>query len=319
MRFRPSVTAASVLVVWLAPLSAVAQGLTVTLLGTGNPEPSTERAGPATLVEAGGQRFVFDIGRGTAERLWQVAIPLGQINQILLTHLHSDHVVGLPDVWLSGWQRTRFGQRRSPLLVTGPPGTAAMTAALRQAYVEDVRHRTAAGRLADSATALVGHDTRVGLVYDRDGVKITAFAVDHGNPPIPAYGYRLEFGGRSVVISGDTRPSENLVRFAKGADVLVHEVMAAFPDAAGGERVRQLLSSHTSPEEAADIFVKVAPKLAVYTHVSLVTTPEKRTALLGTIIPRTRSVYAGPLEIGEDLMTIEVTDTVRVRRKGNRH
>jgi ribonuclease Z len=157
------------------------------------------------------------------------------------------------------------------------------------------------------------------LVYDRGGVKITAFAVDHGNPPIPAYGYRLEFGGRSVVISGDTRPSENLVRFAKGADVLVHEVMAAFPDAAGGERVRQLLSSHTSPEEAADIFVKVAPKLAVYTHVSLVTTPENRTALLGTIIPRTRSVYAGPLEIGEDLMTIEVTDTVRVRRKGDRH
>jgi ribonuclease Z len=121
------------------------------------------------------------------------------------------------------------------------------------------------------------------------------------------------------VISGDTRPSENLVRFAKGADVLVHEVMAAFPDAGGGERVRQLLSSHTSPEEAADIFVKVAPKLAVYTHVSLVTTPENRTALLGTIIPRTRSVYAGPLEIGEDLMTIEVTDTVRVRRKGDRH
>jgi ribonuclease Z len=318
MRPRAIQSAAASLVIWLSPFSAVAQGLTVTLLGTGSPEPSTVRAGPATLVEAGGQRLVFDVGRGTAERLGQLAIPLGQISHIFLTHLHSDHVVGLPDVWLSGWQRARFGQRRSPLLVTGPSGTAAMTAAIREAYVEDLRQRTAAGRLADSMTALAGHDAQVGVVYDRGGVKVIAFAVDHGSPPLPAFGYRIEFGGRSVVISGDTRPSENLIRFAKGTDLLVHEVMAASPDAAGGERVRELLSSHTSPEEASLIFVEVAPKLAVYTHVSLVATPENRTALLGTIIPRTRSRYVGPLEIGEDLMTIEVTDTIRVRRKGDR-
>ena len=318
MLLRQYLTVASLVVVSFWPTLAAAQRLSITLLGTGSPEPSTERAGSATLVEAGGQRFIFDAGRGATERLWQLAIPPGQIDQIFLTHLHSDHIVGLPDLWLTGWQRSRFGLRRSPLLVTGPPGTAAMAAALSQAYVEDVRHRSIAGQLADSVTTLLGHDAQPGVVYDRGGVKITAFAVDHGVPPIAAYGYRLDFAGHSVVISGDTRPSENLVRFAKGVDVLVHEVIAAVPGAAGGERIQQVLGSHTSPEEAARIFVKVAPKLAVYTHVSLVTTPGNRSALLSTIIPRTRLLYAGPVEIGEDLMTIDVTDTVRVRRKGDR-
>jgi ribonuclease Z len=294
---------------------AGAQTLKVTLLGTGSPEPSIERFGPATLVEAAGARLLFDAGRGASQRLWQLAIPLGQIDGVFLTHLHSDHVVGLPDVWLSGFQQTQFGRRSSPLLVWGPTGTGAMVAALRQAFAEDVRSRSGGGSLSDSVTAAAGHDIQQGVIYDRAGVTVTAFAVDHGAAPFVAFGYRVESSGRSVVISGDTRPSENLVRFAEGADVLIHEVMVATPEAVAAPALQPIIRAHTSPEDAARIFQKTKPKLAVYTHVSLVAAAARRPALLEALMARTRSVYDSPVEIGEDLMTIEIADSVRVQRR----
>jgi len=206
-----------------------AQAMRVTLLGTGSPPPSIERFGPATLVEVGGQKLLFDVGRGATQRLWQLGIPLGQVNRVFITHLHSDHVVGLPDLWLTGWLRSAYGQRKAPLQVWGPRGTAGMAAALRQAYAEDIRIRRTMFDYPDSVISLVGHDVGDGTVYDRDGVRVTAFAVEHGSVK-PAFGYRLDFGGHSIVISGDTRRSENVVRAARGADVLIHEVTVADPE-----------------------------------------------------------------------------------------
>ena len=213
----------------IATASSEAQKLQVTLLGTGSPEPAIDRFGPGTLVEAGGQRLLFDAGRGVSQRLWQIDVRLGSVTNVFLTHLHSDHVVGLPDVWLSGWQQTAFGRRPSPLRVWGPPGTTDFVNGLRTAYHADVRARTTIG-IPDSSTAIEGRDVMEGIVFDQDGVRVTAFTVDHGNPPIPSFGYRVDFGGRSVVISGDTRRSDNLVRFARDTDLLVHEVMASSGD-----------------------------------------------------------------------------------------
>ena len=108
-----------------------AQTLRVTLLGTGRPDPVIDRFGPSTLVEAGDERLLFDAGRGASQRLWQLKIPLGQVNALFLTHLHSDHTVGIPDLWLTGWLPTPFGRRVVPLEVWGPTGTRAMMAGLR--------------------------------------------------------------------------------------------------------------------------------------------------------------------------------------------
>jgi ribonuclease Z len=190
-----------------------------------------------------------------------------------------------------------------------------MMTALGQAFVEDIRSRSAGGSLPDSVTAAVGNDIQQGVIYDRDGVKVIAFAVDHGSTPFAAFGYRVESAGRSVVISGDTRPSENLVRFAEGADVVIHEVMAATPEAASAPALQPIIRAHSSPEDAARIFQKTKPKLAVYTHVSLMAAAARRPALLEALMARTRSVYDGPVEIGEDLMTVEITDSVRVQRR----
>lgn len=313
---RMSITAAAASLVLLTAESVQGQSLKVTLLGTGRPDPVMDRFGPATLVEAGNHILLFDCGRGASQRLWQLKMPLSKINALFLTHLHSDHTVGIPDLWLTGWLPTPFGRRNVPLQVVGPEGTRAMMASLRQAYQWDIRVRHDGEGMPSSGIAVDARDIRQGVVYERDGLKVTAFEVDHGGILKPAFGYRIDYGGKSVVISGDTRPNENLVRFASNADVIIHEVIAARPELlAKSPDARRILGFHTSPEDAGRIFERVKPKLAVYYHVVLLTTdPSISPPTVTELVPRTRTTYSGPLEIGEDLMTILIGDSVEVRR-----
>jgi ribonuclease Z len=308
--------AVAALLLLLAPAVPDAQALEVTLLGTGRPDPAIDRFGPSTLVVAGPEKLLFDVGRGASQRLWQRRIPLGQVSGVFLTHLHSDHVVGFADLWLTGWLPAPFGRRVTPLEVWGPAGTADMMTALRKAYAWDLRVRAEHQALPASGVAIAARDVTQGVVLERNGVKVTAFRVDHGEVLEPALGYRVDHAGRSVVISGDTRFSENLIRFAAGADVLVHEVAAARAELVAASPVtRSILAVHTSPEDAGRVFARVKPRLAVYSHVVLLTTDPKIGApSVEDLVARTRSSYAGPLVVGEDLMTLVVGDTVEVRR-----
>lgn len=286
--------------------------LVITLLGTGNPRPMPERYGPSILVEASTTpptRILIDAGRGAAERLFTVGGrgTLSGIDLVLLTHLHSDHVVGLPDLWLTGWL---FGRAR-PFSLKGPEGTAAMMGHLEEAYAFDVEtRRDRDEKLPGAGAILDAHDIPPDTPFEVSGVRVTPFLVDHG-PVKPAYGYRIDYAGRSVVLSGDTRYSENLIANAKGCDVLVHEVVA--PDVERRASVmrdpavtQRIIDHHTTPEEAGRIFTAVKPKLAVYSHI--VPSPTTAKDLEGP----TRKTYAGPLLVGEDLTVIEVGETVRV-------
>jgi ribonuclease Z len=288
----------------------------VTLLGTGRPDPILERFGPSTLIEAGGETLLIDCGRGATQRLWQLRIPLSRVGAVFLTHLHSDHTVGLPDLWLTGWLPTPYGRREAPLGVWGPSGTRGMTEALRQAYAWDIDRRGRGEGLPAAGVALDGHDVGPGVVFARNGVRVTAFLVDHGGLLEPAYGYRVEYRGRSVVVSGDTRPSESLISASAGADLIVHEVIAA-PAALleQSETARRIVSFHTLPEDAGRIFARARPRLAVYSHVILLSTdPAFPAPPLTELVPRTRATYDGPLEVGEDLMAIEIGREIQVRR-----
>jgi ribonuclease Z len=288
----------------------------VTLLGTGRPDPTIDRFGPSTLVQAGSETLLFDCGRGATQRLWQLRIPMSRIGAVFFTHLHSDHTVGLPDLWLTGWLPTPYGGRRTALGIWGPPGTRAMADGLAKAFAWDVDRRGRGEGLPPAGAVLDAHDVRPGIVFERNGVRVTAFLVDHGGLLEPAYGYRVDYGTRSVVISGDTRPIESLVRASAGVDVLVHEVAAA-PAAllAKSETARRIVGFHTSPEDAGRIFARVRPRLAVYTHVVLLTTdPAFPPPDVSELVPRTRTTYDGPLEVGEDLMVIDIGNEVRVRR-----
>jgi ribonuclease Z len=191
-----------------------------------------------------------------------------------------------------------------------------MMSSLREAYQWDIRVRRDAEGMPASGIEVDARDIRQGVVYDRDGLKVTAFEVDHGGILQPALGYRIDYGGKSVVISGDTRPNENLVRYASNADVIIHEVIAARPELlAKSADARRIVGLHTLPEDAGRIFERVKPKLAVYYHVVLLTTdPSIPPPAVADLMPKTRTTYSGPLEVGEDLMTILVGDTVDVQR-----
>jgi ribonuclease Z len=281
----------------------------VTLLGTGTPQPLMDRFGPSILVQAGSETLLFDAGRGCLQRLRQINVSYDQINALFLTHLHSDHIVGLPDLWLTGWL---LSNRLIPLHVFGPSGTDEMIKYLQKAYAFDIGIRAGDDRRSVEGSRLLTKEIQQGVVYERNGVKVIAFKVDH-HPDIPAFGYRVEYLGRSVVLSGDTRYSENLISFSKGADLLIHEVVSA-PDTLSKSDPRYpILAHHTTPEQAARVFNEVKPKLAVYSHISKLSghTEEE-------IMRRTKINYPGPTMMGEDLMSFSVGDSVAIAHSPNR-
>lgn len=293
------------LVIALVPAAAQNQAIKVIILGTGTPAPVMKRFGPSILVEAGGEKFLFDSGRGAAQRLHQLKISLSAINPVFLTHLHSDHVVGLPDLWLTGWL-VWHGGRQVPLRVLGPVGTNEMTSFLEKAFQFDIRSRGSRQHAREGAV-LVGEDIKEGVVYEKNDVTVTAFNVDHGN--VPTFGYRIDYGRHSVVISGDTSFSENLIKFSKGVDLLIHEVLVASKEELRtSQQLRSFDKFHTIPEQAGEVFTRIRPKLAVFTHI------QERNHTVDDLIALTRRTYAGPLEVGEDLLVIDVGEEVTVRR-----
>jgi len=270
----------------------------VHLLGTGSPLPQTFRFGPSTLVEAGGKKFLFDSGRGVIQRLYSLDIPFNDVDKLFLTHLHSDHTIGIPDLYLTGWVRGR----KVPLRVWGPEGTAKMMNGLAEAFDYDIKTRIE----QNPGSQVDAIDIVPGVVYDQDGVTITAFTVDH--PPLEsAFGYKIESQGRTVVLSGDTRYSETVVEQSKGADLLVHEVAAASDKLmASSPIIPKIVAKHTEPEDAGKVFSDSGVRMAVYSHIVLFDVTEKE------LEERTRKTYDGPLVIGEDLMTFDIGDEITV-------
>ena len=291
------------------------QDFKVILLGTGVPTPRPDRFGPSTLIEAGGQKLLIDAGRGATIRLYQIGVPIGRIDALLLTHYHSDHTVGIPDLWLTGWLQSHFAARTKPFCVIGPAGAKTLMSNLERAYALDIKIRLEDEKLPPEGIAVqVGEFDRDGTVYDRDGLRVIAFEVDHGAAIKPAFGYRIEYDGRAVVISGDTRCNENVVKYGAGADLLIHEVAIVRPELACEPFIQRIMAHHTTAREAGTIFERARPRLAAYTHLVFLASERVSPATVDDLIAETRQTYNGPLVVGEDLMLFEIGDTVRVRR-----
>jgi ribonuclease Z len=311
-RFR-SLLACCLLVI--AAQAVQAQTMRVTLLGTGRPTPLHDRFEAATLVEAGETTLLFDAGRGASIRIWQLGMPLSEVDGVFITHFHHDHISGLADLWLTGWLPPAFGRRVVPLAIWGPEGLSDITDGLKAAYKRDIDIRVPDENLPREAAdfAVTEFPESGGVVYDRDGVTVRAFPVDHGELIKPAVGYRIDYAGRSVLISGDTRYDENIARIGEGVDVLIHEVVTGRPELY--EQFPELINirdHHTTPEQVGRIFAMAGPRLAVYTHLVNLSGPGIPVVGNEELIEATRTTYDGPLVVGHDLMGIEIGDEIAV-------
>jgi ribonuclease Z len=288
-----------------------AESIRVTILGSGGPEPKPDRFGPSTLVEAADETLIFDAGRGATIRLAQAKVSLSTVT-MFITHLHSDHLNGLSDLWTSGYIAPTF--RKTPMEIYGPPGIVELTGGLQVAYKADVDIRSTeyAERGIDfdkdaasfKATVIDGD----GVIFDRGGVQVSAISVDHAASV--AYAFRVDYAGRSVVISGDTRLSQNLIDKAKGADLVIHEVMAVDDQLLSGSPLMQnILEGHTPPSDAGRLFSEVEPKMAAFNHIILVEASDDDLEMM------TRETYDGPLTVGQDLLTFVVDDKVSVQKR----
>jgi ribonuclease Z len=268
---------------------------------------STTRKGISTLIEADGQRFLFDVGRGATQNMYESRVNPKEVTKIFLTHLHNDHYEGLPSLWLNPW--FMLG-RTENLEVWGPQGTAGMIKGMRAMYEHDLDQRSNDIFKKEYLDIRV-REIEPGVVYDDDGIKVTAFTVEHrdGNP---AYGYRFDHAGKSVLLSGDTTYHENVVSYGANVDALIHNVVAFDEELTESGKLKAVEAKLTTPEQAARVFSKARPRVAIFSHIA-------KKGLHGqkgdqVIMDRTRRAgYRGPLHMGQDRMTIEIGDDVKVK------
>jgi ribonuclease Z len=273
----------------------------ITLLGTGSPIPDPNRAGPSTLVRAGGQVFLVDCGRGVLQRAAAVGVGAAGLSALLLTHLHSDHIGDLGDLLITRWITT-FAPEPAPLPIIGPPGTAETVEATLKAFGHDIGYRIAHHADLNAPPAVQVHECTEGPVWDRDGVSIRVAPTDH-RPVAPTIGFRIESPTTSAVLAGDTVPCAGLDELASGADALVHtvirkDIVVNIPQ----QRLQDICDYHSSVEEAAATAERAGVGTLVMTHYVPALVPgqeEQWRALAAT-------KFGGRIELGDDLHRVEV-------------
>ncbi len=274
----------------------------LTLLGTGCPAVSSRRYGAATLVEAAGTRVLVDCGSGATQRLVEAGADGARLDALLITHLHSDHVVDLWQLVVSGWHQGR----QWPLRVVAPPGFGRFASALEAVWAEERAQRLAFERRPnDAGFALRVEEIGAGTRLQVGSIEIEAVAVDH-RPVEPAFAYVLRAAGQTLALSGDTRACPALVEAARGCDALVHEVFVhdAMPPVPGRREaatIQAVASYHTLSTEVGKIARAAEARCLVLTHI---VPPD---ADPGTLAAEVARDYAGPILVGEDLLRLDLT------------
>jgi ribonuclease BN (tRNA processing enzyme) len=282
----------------------------VVLLGTGNPPADPDRSGPATAIVVNGTPYLVDFGAGVVRRAKSAVVDRGiaaleptNLRVVFVTHLHSDHTVGYPDLILTPWSLGR----RVPLEVYGPTGIKAMTDNLLEAYRADfeVRTRDRQSGLTSQGSFPEGHNVNAheihsGVVYKDENVTVTAFPTKHA---IESYGYRFDTPDRSIVISGDTNPTEATIDACHGCDVLIHEVLTQEWLAKRPDFQKYASQYHTNTAQLAELATKAKPRLLILYHASISWRPvvdnvrSRPEELLGEMM----SKYSGHVVVGRDL------------------
>jgi len=301
--------------------------LHVVLCGTGSPLPALDRAAACTAVLAGGHFVLVDVGPGSNANLGLWRMPSNRIDAILLTHFHSDHIAELGEVGMQSWALGR----EAPLKVYGPPGIERVVGGFEESYALDSGYRTAhhgADFMPPDSRPLIPRavvaEPGGTLVFEADGLRVIAFPVNH-EPVSPAYGYRFEYRGRTVVLSGDTAKSANVAAHSKGADMLIHEALAAHLIGAGEQAAREagyprrahimadIPTYHTTPVEAAEIANESGVDLLVLSHL----VPPPANAIAERLfLSGVSDAWDGEVVLGEDgFHFILPADSSEIRRE----
>jgi ribonuclease Z len=278
----------------------------LTLLGTGTPISNLQRYGPSQVVEVGDRLVLLDAGIGVVHRLLAAGYPRPRIATVALTHLHFDHIAGLHDLLWAGWIQSWWEE---PPPIVGPPGTREFIAGLMQAFSYDIKVRTMGERRREGLVPGRIEEIEEGWSSEDADWRLSAFRVEH-EPVDQAFGFRLDTADRSLVVSGDTKKSENLVRHAQGADLLVHEVysrrgaetlMAATADPLVRARLEVIASYHTPADDVGQVAAESGAGHLVLTHLLMQggSTPE-------TLAEEIAPVYSGRLTVGADLQTFDL-------------
>jgi ribonuclease Z len=299
---------------------ALGDGINAYVCGSGSPMPDADRAGPCIAVLAGNQSFIFDTGSGSIRKLMRMGFPMEKLQAVFLTHLHSDHIDGLGELLLQSWIA---GSRSSPTQVYGPAGTDQVVAGFRQAYTLDEGYRVAHhgpkvanpagyGGAAQIITLPDGVDSEV--VYDKEGVKITVIRVNHA-PIAPAYGYRIDYKGRAMTLSGDTVYAPSFVTASKGADLMFHDAMNKQMVAAMGKKLvergrantaqimHDIQNYHASPEDAARAAREAGVKALVLYHL---VPPVPAKLIEPLFLGKAPAMFGGTLKLAEDGMIVSL-------------
>lgn len=288
------------------------EDIKVILLGTGSPRAYYGRSKPSVAVLAGHKVFLVDCGGGVVDQLIKAGVMPQRVSDVLLTHHHYDHNSGFFDVFITSW-RTHitservFEGRSTPMHVYGPETTKEIIGKMRESFEFDVKLRVSYN-LSDEAGARIEYTERnEGVVYEKEGIKITAFEVDH-RPVYPAVAYKFEYNGKSVVISGDTIPVANMLKYSQGVDLLIHEaynkdtLIEQYP--AYDKALSNPAKYHTTTLEAAEIAEQAGVKHLVLTH--HIPAPTANEAAEEAYIKGMRDIYQGPITVGRDLMSIQL-------------
>jgi ribonuclease Z len=297
-------------------------GLHALLTGTGTSLIDINRAGSSVAVQAGNKLFIVDAGDGSARNLQRAGLNIGKVDAVFLTHFHSDHIGGLGETMMQRWQA---GSHSDQLPVYGPVGTNTVVAGFKMVYEQDKGYRSAlhgehtfppSGAGGKAIEFDLGSDPMASeIIFENDGVKVTAFNVDHA-PVYPAVGYRFEYKDRSLVISGDTVYTENLVEQSKGVDLLICDAMnqefvkiinrnASLLDGSAIVKITEDISKyHITPEQAAKVAAKAEVKYLALTHI-LPPLPSYR-LLQNAFLGDARDFFKGKIDIGRDGMLISL-------------
>jgi ribonuclease BN (tRNA processing enzyme) len=282
------------------------------LLGTGNPQPDPDRSGPATAVVVNGSAYLVDFGPGVVRRAAAARLDKGitaldpaNIRIIFSTHLHSDHTAGYPDLILTPWAMGR----KSPLELYGPKGIKSMTDHILAAYDQDIKIRTNGMEQEPAAGARVNvHEIKAGVVYKDANVTVTAFPTKHGEWE-ESYGYRFDTADRSIVITGDTTPTQTTVDACRGCDILVHEALTEKfldnpmrPNTQGYDIRAYAAKYHTTTTQLVQLANKAKPRLLILHHNPITLRPQKRPlASTPEDLLQEMNGYKGKVVVGRDL------------------